>query len=181
MKNQGQFRRNNFMWLDIKGSDMLMNNLGISEYGKKLEKFYEIIDEVCTVFSVRMIDTLGDGVSVTSLDLPVDALVKTFIALQEEVNSNLDISVKAGIHTGDAYMKDIILKSGFRIPLVAGAISKAFRLETFCNSNGTDLIMSADAYAELESDYMRKQFIKSNGQFRRKNSYFPVVYKFASL
>jgi len=167
----------NFLWIDLVSSDAQRKETGMVGFTVMIDAYYDIVDSVANAFSLKILDNLGDGMSIYAPNGKVEDLINAFSEIQLQLRETIGLTVKGGIHSGGAIIRNRFLSSGKEVTYVVGAISEAYRLEQLCKKENVRLIISSDAYDQLKDIEIAAMFKRKSKDLFVKNTHFPVIYK----
>ena len=127
------------LFTDIVGSTALAARLGDREWGDLLERHNALVRRQLERFRGQELDTAGDGF-VASFDGPARG-IRCAAAIAESVSA-LGLSVRAGIHTGEAELVDGKL-AGIAVHIAARIASLAEADEVLVSNTVKDLVIGS--------------------------------------
>ena len=144
-----------FMFLDIKSSTALAENLGHQKYFKLLSEFYHDLTDSIIYSRGQIYQYVGDEVVVTwkiRNGLKNNNCLRCFFDAQEEIKKQSskylkDFSIvplfKAGMHVGAATVGELgVLKK--EIVFSGDVLNTTSRIQNECNRYGSELLISQD-------------------------------------
>jgi class 3 adenylate cyclase len=127
------------LFTDIVGSTALAARLGDREWSDLLERHHALVRRQLERFRGRELDTAGDGF-VASFDGPARG-IRCAAAIAESVNA-LGLSIRAGIHTGEAELVDGKL-AGIAVHIAARIATLAEPDEVLVSNTVKDLVIGS--------------------------------------
>ena len=127
------------LFTDIVGSTALAARLGDREWGDLLERHNALVRRQLERFRGQELDTAGDGF-VASFDGPARG-IRCAAAIAESVSA-LGLSIRAGIHTGEAELVDGKL-AGIAVHIAARIASLADADEVLVSNTVKDLVIGS--------------------------------------
>ena len=127
------------LFTDIVGSTALAARLGDREWGDLLERHNALVRRQLERFRGQELDTAGDGF-VASFDGPARGS-RCAAAIAESVSA-LGLSIRAGIHTGEAELVDGKL-AGIAVHIAARIASLAEADEVLVSNTVKDLVIGS--------------------------------------
>jgi len=162
-----------FMFLDMRSSTTIAENLGHVRYFEMLRAYYSDLSDPIIKYSGEIYQYVGDELVVSwklKNGLQDNNCIECFFAMQaairkqtEKYNEKFGLSpkFKAGFHLGKVTTGEIgVIKK--EIIFTGDVLNTAARIQGLCNSFGVDVLISADLKNVLKPD---SQFeIKSFGE-----------------
>ena len=127
------------LFTDIVGSTALAARLGDREWGELLERHNALVRRQLERFRGQEVDTAGDGF-VGSFDGPARG-IRCATAIAESVSA-LGLSIRAGLHTGEAELVDGKL-AGIAVHIAARIAALAEADEVLVSSTVKDLVIGS--------------------------------------
>lgn len=161
-----------FMFMDMRSSTKIAEELGHRNYFKLLNELIEQITEPIINYQGEIYQYVGDEVVVTWLldeGFPRENCIKCFFAIQEKIRDNADYfkgkyayvpHFKAGIHCGDVttgeigtYKKEIVF--------TGDTVNTTSRIQTKCNELGEQILISDSLvhYLKDNSSYSFREIL----------------------
>jgi adenylate cyclase len=151
-----------FMFLDIKSSTSIAENIGHMKYFELLSQFYKDITDPIINCAGEIYQYVGDEVIVTweeAEGISENNCIRCFYEIQRIIENNKDHYLanygfvpgfKAGIHVGDATVGEIgILKKD--IVFSGDVLNTTARIQGECNKYGVDILISAELLSILRN------------------------------
>ena len=152
-----------FMFLDLKGSTTMAEELGHGKYFTLLQEFFADISDPITESWGEIYQYVGDEVVVSwpkDLGLNSGNCLKCFFKCQDMIKINADRYLtafgvvpkfKAGIHLGKVAIGEIGVAK--REILFSGdVLNTTSRIQSKCNELDVDLLVSSDLYQEIDAE-----------------------------
>jgi pimeloyl-ACP methyl ester carboxylesterase len=140
------------LFTDIVGSTALAARLGDREWRELLERHHALVRRQLERFRGQELDTAGDGF-LASFDGPARG-IRCAAAIAESVGA-LGLSIRAGLHTGEAELVDGKL-AGIAVPIAARIASLAEADEVLVSSTVKDLVIGSQvAFADRGSHELK--------------------------
>ena len=140
------------LFTDIVGSTALAARLGDREWRELLERHHALVRRQLERFRGQEIDTAGDGF-VASFDGPARG-IGCAAAIAESVSA-IGLSIRAGIHTGEAELVDGKL-AGIAVHIAARIAALAEADEVLVSSTVKDLVIGSRVAFEERGAYELK-------------------------
>lgn len=152
-----------FMFLDMKSSTTLAEQMGHGRYFTMLKAYFADLSAPIIDYSGDVYQYAGDEVIITwtlKKGLQNNACVHCFFALQEALQQQAEKykaefgvlpTFKAGLHAGTVTTGEIgVIKR--EIIFTGDVLNTAARIQSLCNSYNTNLLISADLAGKLSAD-----------------------------
>lgn len=159
-----------FMFLDMKSSTTIAEQLGPEKYFKLLGEYYNLMSDPIINHSGEVYQYIGDEVVVTWREpqgLMNNNCIRCFFEIKENLRLKQDHFVekygvmpdfKAGIHIGEATTGEIgALKK--EIVFTGDVLNTTSRIQGLCKEYGSDLLISGDL-RELLTDKAGVSFVE---------------------
>lgn len=171
-----------FMFLDMKSSTTIAEELGHIEYFKMLREYYADISKSIVEYSGEVYQYVGDEIIVSwkyKDGTKNNNCVKCFFAMKEDLRERSDWyeekfgvvpTFKAGIHFGKVTTGEVgVLKKD--IMFTGDVLNATARIQGLCNTYGVDLLISADLMESLNLDSeFQVEFLGQNELRGRKEN-----------
>ncbi len=154
-----------FMFLDMKGSTTIAEQLGHVKYFELLGEYYDLMSDPIINHLGEVYQYIGDEVVVTwkaDDGLKNNNCIRCFFQIKENLSHKrhhfmerfgVVPDFKAGIHIGEATTGEIgALKK--EIVFVGDVLNTTARIQGMCNEYNTDLIISEDLRSQLKGKDM---------------------------
>jgi adenylate cyclase len=141
-----------YMFLDMKSSTTIAEQLGHIRYFELLKQYYADISDPVVEYGGQIYQYVGDEIVVTWVTQPgfADAALQCFFAMKEALAKQEDNyleefgvapSFKAGIHFGEVTTGEIgTIKKD--IAFSGDVLNTTARIQSLCNTYGVDLLVS---------------------------------------
>lgn len=163
-----------FMFLDLKGSTTLAEELGYHKYSRLIQQCFFDLNEVVSIFSGDIYQYVGDE-AVISWDyhkgIRRNECVELYFAFRQKLQSRKDYYMhnfgvvpvfKAGIHGGDLMVAEVgVIKK--EIAYHGDVINTTARIQSMCNELEELLLTSGDLLESL--DVKEKYITRQKGDF----------------
>ncbi|GAB4246305.1 MAG: hypothetical protein Tsb0034_25190 [Ekhidna sp.] len=151
-----------FMFLDMKHSTTIAEQLGHEQYFNLLRDYYEVMSDPIINTMGEVYQYIGDEVVITwkaEKGLKDNNCIKCFRQIKENMKHHADVfqkkyglvpDFKAGIHVGEVTTGEIgALKK--EIFYTGDVLNTTARVQGLCNENNTDLIITSDLLNGLDN------------------------------
>lgn len=152
-----------FMFLDMKSSTTIAEQLGHTEYFKILKEYYADVSDPIIKYAGQIYQYVGDEIVITwnlQKGLANNNCIRCFYAMKaalhrqaEKYDSTFGIvpSFKAGLHYGMVTTGEIgVIKK--EILFTGDVLNTAARIQSLCNQYEVDLLLSAQLANSLKPD-----------------------------
>jgi len=171
-----------FMFLDIKSSTTIAENIGHINYFKMLKEYYSDLSDSIIQHRGEIYQYVGDEVIISwKLEKGIDTnnCIQCFFSMKqailnqaEKYNSNFGLvpSFKAGIHYGKVTTGEIgALKK--EIIFTGDVLNSTARIQQLCNTHHVDLLVSGKLIQKLNlgSEYNKKSFGSNELRGKKEN------------
>ena len=162
-----------FMFLDMKSSTAIAEQLGHVKYFKLLGEYYDLMSDPIINHLGEVYQYIGDEVVVTWSSphgLENNNCIKCFFEIKQNLKHKHDHfekrygivpDFKAGIHIGETTVGEIgALKK--EIVFVGDVLNTTARIQSLCNEQNVDLIISDELRSSLDEKDMATQSLGDN-------------------
>ena len=162
-----------FMFLDMKSSTTIAENIGHVSYFEMLSEYYADLSESIVQYSGEIYQYVGDEIVVSwklKNGLRNNNCIQCFYAMKKALNAqsekyinkfDLMPTFKAGLHLGEVTTGEIgVIKKD--IIFTGDVLNTTARIQGLCNDYKVDLIISSDLIKKLDLDSENR--IKSLGK-----------------
>lgn len=171
-----------FMFLDMKSSTTIAEELGHIRYFELLKEYYADLSDAIIQYAGEIYQYVGDEIIVSWKDdkgIQNNNCIKCFQAMKADLHQRagwyeqkfgVEPTFKAGLHIGKVTTGEIgVLKK--EIIFTGDVLNTTARIQGLCNTYGVDMLISEDLIQllDLDPEYEKQSFGQNELRGRKKN------------